>query len=185
MVQGIYIKIDNLAQLTKEMNAQPDVAVKALMAALKRTATRANKIVWEGVKPTYAVKQKDLTASRKTTRIRGAGRNVQAEIPYKGPVLSFGHFNFSPKEPKKGRRVNVTIMRGQRKAVPDAFVVSANGGVFVAKRKGKARLPIKGLRTLSVPQMILNQGVEPKISEELGDFLQKRLIHEWNYRIGK
>lgn len=185
MAQGISIKIDNLAQLTKEMNDQPDVAAKALKAALKRTATRANKAVWGKVKPVYAIKQRDLTSARGATKIRGSGRKVSAEIPYKGKVLSFGHFNFSPKAPGKKRRVQVTIKRGQRKPVAGAFVAEHNGGIFVAKRWAKSRLPIRGLRTLSVPQMILNEEVEPGISEDLGEFLQKRLLHEWNYRTSK
>jgi hypothetical protein len=48
----------------------------------------------------------------------------------------------------------------------------------IFKRVGKARLPIKILRTLSVPQMITNENVTDQIQQAAQGKLNERLEHE-------
>jgi hypothetical protein len=61
------------------------------------------------------------------------------------------------------------IRRGRKVTIPGSFVVTANRGTFVAQRVGKARLPIKSVQTIDVPQMFNTRRITQEVVRKIRD----------------
>lgn len=81
--------------------------------------------------------------------------------------------------PPKKYKVKATIVKGHRATMaPGTFIASGNGGSTLPfQRTGDGRMPIEGVRTLSVPQMISGDRAKPTIEQLLSDNLEKRFEH--------
>lgn len=82
--------------------------------------------------------------------------------------------------PPKPYAVKATIIKGQRSTLPaGTFVAEGKGGsVLPFQRTSDGRMPIEGVRTLSVPQMIEGRAhdtIEQTINEKLGARLEHHL----------
>lgn len=82
-------------------------------------------------------------------------------------------------KPPKKYTVKATIVKGRRASMaPGTFIASGNGGSTLPfQRTGGGRMPIEGVRTLSVPQMISGDRAKPTIEQLLSDNLEKRFEH--------
>jgi hypothetical protein len=63
------------------------------------------------------------------------------------------------------------IRRGRKVTIPGSFITTANRGTFVAQRVGKARLPIKAVQVIDVPQMFNTQRINREVVRKLQDKL--------------
>lgn len=81
--------------------------------------------------------------------------------------------------PPKKYTVKATIVKGHRASMaPGTFIASGNGGSTLPfQRTGDGRMPIEGVRTLSVPQMISGDRAKPTIERLLSENLEKRFEH--------
>lgn len=179
MAKQIGLKIDNLKEITQKMNQQPEIAAKSIQAALKRTETKANTMVSKSVREEYNIKAARIKRAKKAPRQRNRGPSgMTYDIVYRDTLMSLHHFK--PTQTKAG--VKVTVIKGQRKTAESAFLQTANKGRTVFKRASAERYPLKALKTLSVPQAISSERIEDAMMEDIGDFFQQRLLHEWNHR---
>lgn len=174
-------------QLTK---VDKNMVVPAAMAsAMNRGLTNARKNTSKFVREQYALKAKSINETLKLQRANK--RTVSASLESRGPVMSLSAFPVTPTKPDGGRRkvkVKVKAQGGKKeiKVKPGAFVGrSRNGQVQVFRRQGKSRLPIERLTTLSVPQMVSNEEVLPRIHDEALTMYEKRIHHEIDYRLSK
>lgn len=83
---------------------------------------------------------------------------------------------------KRRKKLTAKVLKGGRKVIhSQAFLVKTKGeggGQYLPfVRDGKKALPIKALKTVSVPQMIDHPRVRPLIEQDTNDLLMKRLAH--------
>lgn len=182
MAIKLKVKVENIAELKKEMAELPEMASKCVQAALKRTESKARTTVSKSVRTKYNFKAGRIKGAQKASKKRNRGPFGQSlDLIYKDRLPSL--ISFNARQFKYG--VKATVKKGNRASVRSAFIQAANGGTAVFKREGGERYPIKALRTVSVPQAITNEEIEALMLNEIGDTFQKRLLHEWNYRTGK
>lgn len=149
-----------------------DKVKQASIAAGKRAATAARTAGTKQVHALYTIKASDLKA-RTTIKTTPDG----AVLSFKGAPEAVSKY----KAVKRRAGVFVTVKRGSTKKVERGFTI---GSRFVA-RKGKARLPIKGLFGPSVPQLYGNPEVMDIMEERGNEVMAERLEHEIERRLGK
>lgn len=179
-----------LDRLMVELKGFEEEVGEATYHALRRTVDHVATQVTRVVPRSYAIKAKDVRATLR--KIKPSRTNLQAGVESKGRTLTLAHFPHSPMKPPARRRrrgydVRVSIKKGPRMVLsttPRAFVASTGAKSAdkvqhnVFRRVGKSRLPIVTIRTLSVPQMITNDGVASQIQEAAVSKLEERLEHE-------
>lgn len=146
--------------------------------ALNSTARKARNLLDEQAKKTYTIEKAGFA---KEMKLKSATKTrLAAVLSVRSPVTDLIHFKVSPK-PSVGSipdiiRVQVKQDGGFKDLEVDArkafYVKFRSGHIAIAQRKGKARLPIKTLYSLSIPKMIGSEKdvfgvVEPQIREIL------------------
>lgn len=191
----IYVDVKELHQLQVDMVTLGKETPKAISAAVNRAATAAKTQASKLIRERYVIKAKDV---KDTLSVKKATPSKpEAAIVSKGRLLTlYHHFRVTPKrhhDPgtgrmlKKRRKVSVTIIKGQKKSLPGAWIGfrRGSGTPQVWVREGRSRYPVKVLRSLSVPQMMSNEGVMEKIQEHAQKVLDDRIKHEMEFRINK
>lgn len=186
----VEIDAKQLQKVAVELSEIPKVAPKAMASALNRTIATVKTDMKREAVAAYEIKGADVM---KTLRVRKASpSNLRAEASSIGQPVALIHFKVKPRNPptkqtKKQLQVKIKKSAGFQtiKMKPSAFVQSVKGANNVFARTGKNRLPIKRLYSLSIPQMISNDGVIQKITEKANETLEKRVQHEIEYRLNK
>ncbi len=163
--------LDQFGQLTNEMKG------KALARAMKRTGERSRTIMTREVRKDYNVAARDIKA---TIRIRRntSGNTIGIILESKGRRLPFAYF--APKQNAIGTTVKI---KKARKMIPSAFLTTLQSKQAVAKREGKARLPIQQLYTISIPEMLSAKSVNEAVLKAIGEELSPRILAELNYQL--
>jgi hypothetical protein len=187
-------QLDRLSIQFKSLgNEMPAAAASALNRTLDFVVTRIGRIVPQE----YAIKTgevKETMSKRKASKT-----SLDASITSKGHTLSFAHFPHSPETPvialtlgasHEKARVKVKIKKSKGRVTSKTGFIAKTGAKSVDKipynvfhRLTKNRLPIAPIRTLSVPQMIGNEKMEPEIQEAAQKKLAERIEHEIDWRL--
>ena len=186
----VEIDAKQLQKVAVELSEIPKVAPKAMAAALNRTISTVKTDMKREAVAAYEIKGADVT---KTLRMRKASPSyLRAEVSSIGQPVALIHFKVKPKNPptrRTNKQLQVKIKKSDGyktiKRKPSAFVQNINGRNNVFAREGKNRLPISRLYSLSIPQMISNDGVLQKITDKANETLEKRVQHEIEYRLNK
>lgn len=184
------VDTEQLKRVAVELSEYPKVAPKAMAAALNRTITTVKTEMKREAVAAYEIKAGDVN---KTLSIKRASPSkLQAVASSVGRPIALIHFKVKPKKPPTKatrKRVMVKIKKSSGYSTintkPSAFVQNASGAINVFQRKGAARLPIKRLYSLAVPQMIGSKAVMDRIQVKANETLDKRVTHEIEYRLGK
>lgn len=185
------------ASLGEDLKNNARAVIKRTLSDVK---TRVPGWIAPEVMREYNIKKKDINAaiSNKDRMIskRSTGERVgTAFIKYEGRVLTPTHFQMKPRKRYKRNRPYVVTAQikkgGERKALGrDVFLASPGGLSDIQipfQRIGDKRLPVKVIKTLSVPQMITNEKVSKEIEKKLNREIGKRLsynidrVHERKY----
>lgn len=161
---------------------------KAMVSAINRTIQAVGTDMKRETVKNYEIKSGDV---QKTLKInRASASNMQANAQSTGKQLGLFHFKVMPRKrpTKRIKYVKVKIKKSDSykeiKTNPKAFIAEKNApNVF--KRKGKSRLPIERLTSLSIPQMISNPKTLEQIQKNAQETLEKRTAHEIEYRLSK
>lgn len=162
MTQGVF-KMDvrsNIRQTVIEMHADIAKADKATVMALNKTIVQLGTEAGREIRKVYNLKLKAIRKAMKLLKARNGSKYPRAELTFSGrpiPLIEFG-------ARQNATGVSVKILKqGGRKTVPHAFITeltrnNARGGGSagiqnVFRRVGRARLPIKNLRSVSIPVM--------------------------------
>jgi len=182
----ITIDTSQLEKLAKEFDGFDKEVAEAACHALNRTVDHVFTQIGRIVPKHYAIKKKDVTETLKKKKPNSS--NLEASVISTGRRLSFAHFPFTPKTPRRGKRtptVMVKIKQEKGKVRSRQGFVASTGAKSadkiqynVFKRLGKSRLPIAPIRTLSVPQMITNAKVAEEIQKSAQAMLEQRMQHE-------
>lgn len=124
--------------------------------AINRSLTGARKSITEQIKVDYNLK-KTTSRNKEVIKLQRASLSAPyGAVKFRGARIPLINFNVSPNTPPRKRRiVAAEVRRGQSTRFVHAFVrkmKSDHIGVFI--RKGRGRLPIRQLYSLSVPQMV-------------------------------
>lgn len=194
--------VKGLSDAMGEIAAMDKKADKALTSTVNEFGSRGkgwvNKAIAEHYRITSGTINKESFISKtKDGKVKVSGRLVDnVGLSYKSGLLSISAFGMKPKKPpaprssgtpggakkvrpRKPYQITAEIKRGSTATLPqDAFLASMQGGsVKPFQRKGKERLPIKVVKTLSVAQMISNKKVSESIKKKIGEEMPKRLEH--------
>lgn len=189
MANGINIDTDAIERLTIELRGFEKEVGIATYRALNRTLSQMVTQVGRIVPKAYAIKATEVKKSFEGGIKKPTYRNLEGSLTSKGHSLSIAHFPHSPVAPRKrSYKVKVTIKKGsgrkEVKTTPSPFVMSTGARSAdstqynIFKREGRQRTPVSVLRTLSIPQMIINLSVEEQIQEFAINKLNERLQHE-------
>ena len=153
---SIDLKLDGMREIEAALN--PQTHKKAMNRTLNDLGKKMQTATVKNVRSEYNVKSGEVKSHIKTRKSRYSKLKYSMEVS--GKVLNL--MNFSARQTRKGVTAKVK-KAGGRKVVRGAFI--GNKGRTVFKRVGKNRLPIKALKTLSVPQMFNEKRL--KEAEEL------------------
>lgn len=85
---------------------------------------------------------------------------------------------------KRRRTLKATVLKGQKKVIHTKAFLVHTGAVDESKtqyipfiRKGKKAMPLKVIKTVSVPQMVDNPNVRPLIEQDVDRLIRERLAH--------
>lgn len=187
----ILIDSKSIDKLAIELKGFEKEVSEATYHALGRTLDQVVTKVGQLVPKEYAIKAKEVKDVVKKGLKKPTKTDLSASITVKGHTLSFAHFPFTPKKPRKAKKsafekaVMVTIKRSKGQTLSRKGFVAKTGAKSQDKtqfnvfmRLGNARLPIAPIRTLSIPQMITNEGIAEKVMESASQNLNERLEHE-------
>ena len=182
----VEMELKGMDKVFKGLKKSEQITAKAVNATSRDFKSRAPSWISQEVNKQYTIKKKDVATSKKGTRVKGKVKVAgvvldNTEIQYIGTVLTPTHFKMTPRvRPKKSHYVvNVEIMRGKKKSLPSNVFLGGTGSDIQIpfRRETKRRLPIKALKTISVPQMITQQKVSKNIQKRITVELDKRLEH--------
>lgn len=155
----------------------PKVIQRSVNRATRVAARKATVQGSRALRKRFVVKAGDVSKSMQMKPVT-AGSAIEQHIVYRGSRLGLHRFGAKPKRVTlKGRksrrggrkRVGVTVRiraDSPRKLVKGGFMVASRGGKpLVYRRVGRSRLPVRVLKTISIPEMM---GLQP-----VGDVLLK------------
>lgn len=188
---SIFVYTKQINRLVIELKGFEKEVGEATRLAINRTIDHAITKAAQFVTKSYAVKSSEVKETFRGRIKKPSKTDLSASITSVGHTLSFAHFPFTPKSPKRGGKsvfqnaVMVTIKKSKGKVLSKVGFVATTGAKSedktqynVFKRLGKSRLPIAPIRTLSIPQMITNENVGNQIQEAAAQKFEERLEHE-------
>lgn len=185
----LFIDTKQIDRLTFELKEFPEEVAIATYHALRRTMDQVVTQTGRIVTKSYSIKARDVKDSFKGGIKKPTKSDLSASLTSRGHTLSLVHFSHTPKvQGNKKYKVKVTIKRDKgRQTVntnPLPFIASTGAKSSEKiqynffRREGSSRLPIKVIRTLSVPQMISNAKVADQIQKAAAEKLNERHEHE-------
>jgi hypothetical protein len=155
---------DNFADVKRHLDELQKV-VRSVNDTLAQGQTRmAREISSE-----FNIKSSDVKARMEIVKAnyRTGFFSIQGTLQVTGKRgRSLNLINFDARKSKDGVTVKIT-RRGGRKNIKGAFI--ANAGRTVFERVGKARLPIKAMQTIDVPQMFNTKRVNRVVVQLIQD----------------
>lgn len=158
----------------------------ALWQSMKKSLVAGRKVASVGVRRVYRVKAKDFKGQM-TLKVRSNSQEVVGSLSAKGKPLPVRLFHVNPNTDTTGNRrrpVRVAVKKDSPpKPLATGFVSSRKQGNVYVRQNGERRP--KAVYTVSVPQMIGNEGVSETILERIDEMFHKTLHHEIDYRLQK
>lgn len=188
MANSIFVDTKQIDRLCIELKGFEKEVGEATRLALNRTMDHAVTKAGQLVSKIYSIKSSEVKESFKGGIKKASISNLSASVTSIGHTLSLAHFPHNPNSPIKKGTIKVKIKKGEGyKAIntsPKPFNMTTGAmsddkvQFNVFKRVGKARFPVKVLRTLSIPQMITAENIAPQIQEAVSQKFNERLEHE-------
>ena len=188
------VKMPNFSKMVGSLKGLNKDVEKAISRTMSDCKTRAPAQVTKAVTAVYGIKSSEVSEAGKAAKggakrvgsIKVSGVTVDSvRLTYKGRRLTPVHFSMTPKqrpEGKKKYKVKAAIYKGKKKTLGTGVFLAPSGSEGTAqipfKRTTEKRYPIEAIRTVSIPQMITNEGVAEDIQARMDELLAKRLEHQ-------
>lgn len=182
--------IKNYKELMAKLEKLNGDATKAVQKAVRDAKTAVPGYVATEVMQNYNVKKKEVNERLKSKgkgSMKVAGIEVDnIELLYEGNLMtpSSNSLGMSPRtreqlDTKKKKTITVQIKKGSKKKLPDGVFLGENGSGqdLPFQREGGNRLPIRTIRTVSVPQMITSSKVNEAVADKISEKAKTRLDH--------
>jgi len=182
---GIRIDVrQDMKRMVAEFSTlRSDVKDKATYRALNRALDKLVTETGREVRKVYKVRLRTVRDALNTKR--ASVRNLQARLLVDGVRLPI--IEFSPRW-RRGMPVGASVqvmVSGGRKNIRGAFIAemkSGHRGVF--RRRGRSRLPIDEIRTISIPQAVINKMVSAALERAAVDTFNKNFAQQVRYLSG-
>lgn len=172
----IRVTIDD-AKVKKKLGDLKDKSPRVAAKALNKTAKDARKKLAERAREAYTVKTGGFNSSMKI-KAATAG-NLDAIIRSNGSPLLLTSFSYRA---RKGAAAAAQVVKGGGFKALDKSGIKAWKGMngLIWQRKGAARLPVKTLKSNSIPVMIGSEKhvygiVKPNIQSELNKNIEAEI----------
>ena len=198
MAGTMNVIIDGYEDVVNQISSMNRDSAKVINRTIGDFKSRGPGWVSQEVVKEYNIKKKDVNETKKGVKnagkVRVGGVSLDnLEIIYQGRVLTPTHFSMKPtSRPPNGRAYTVTAQikkSGGRKVLGGSVFLGKSGREGTTQipfqRVGAARLPIKSVKTLSVPQMITNEKVSENIHRRINEELGKILDHNLKRILGR
>lgn len=159
----------------------PKEAAKAAATSINRTLIFIRKEASVESRKRYLVKASAVKSSFGTKKATSG--SLSGETETKGSPISLTAFKVT--RPRRGPMKAKVLRQGSVKPVPGLFVNDESSYRGPMLRLGQRRYPLKSPAGPSVPQMVGNENVLPMIAKTTGDYLNRRLDHELDFRMTK
>lgn len=198
---SVSVRTDVKRAVVEIHKLRDDVSKKATFRALNRALNKVATETGREIRKVYNVRQRAImNALRKR---RAHTKSLYARLIVEGARLGLIEFaaravnpwNVKGRKRKPGGGVSVQIkVAGGRKVIQGAFITAATannargGGSAgmrqVWRRAGAARLPIRNLRSLSVPQAFANEAVLRALRTVASDTFNKNFAQQIRFLTG-
>lgn len=162
---GIRQVVDKLAAVREELSDQ------VLARTVNRTVEQGRTAMSREIRAEFNISAAKVGEKLHVTRAQRTGPAAFEAVLYSssaGGRRAINIIAFGARQTRRG--VTVRVLRtGGRELLPGAFI--ANEGRTVFRREGKARLPIKPVQVIDVPQMFNTRRVHRRVR----DFIEARL----------
>lgn len=156
----------SLRQVSQSIEAQ------ALRQAVRRAADKGRTFAGRQIRAEYAIKARDVAPAFSVRAGISVGGVPAATITAAGKrgrnVILFLR-QPSRSRVRRSSQIQFQIRRGRVVQIPGSFVVEHNRGRFVARRTGRARLPIESVHTIDVPGMFSARRVMDATIKQIRD----------------
>lgn len=177
----IIIETDDVQRAMRKFPAFPREAHAAMNSALNRSISRVVTNITKEVAVDYAVKRGQIKKTIGVKRSRISTLEAEAEVTDRR--IKMGSFQFKYEKNRYRSPVSVKIKNtnGFVKSTSRPALFQAKGQIY--HRTPNDKYPIGWAFTLSIPQMVANDDVYERISEDANQFLHERFEHELNFRL--
>ncbi|QNO17711.1 serine/arginine repetitive matrix protein 2 [Caproicibacterium amylolyticum] len=186
MGSTIKAQIKNFKEVQKNLKSIKAAGEKAVKRTVSDIRSRAPGWVSQEVAAVYGIKKGEVNPAGKGAKagsISVRGETIDnLQLVYSGRVLTPTHFGMTPRSrpasqpggrPRK-YTVKAAVFKGQKKTLGSNVFLGGSASIPF-KRVGNSRLPIKAVKTLSVPQMVGSDRVMPQVKKRLNEEIGKRL----------
>ena len=157
----------------------PKGAERAFSAAINRGLSHTKTQAFKQVKKVYAVKQSALNEATKTRAQKASTGNLAGYISFSGVKIPLYKFQVTPKEPGTKKKVRAGVMKGGGETFDSAFIAKMKSGhIGIFERITSKRFPIEEKMGLSAAQMVKNEVIMEKLTQEAQEKVDERLKHE-------
>lgn len=178
MTVQVTLNSDAIKTVKETFKGAPKEVAKAASAAVNRTALSLRKEASVTVRKHYVIAAG--TVKKTFTIKRANAKSISGAVISKGTVLDLSKFRL--RKPKRGP-VKVQVRKdGRLKPVHGLFI---HEGRKPMQRTSAAAYPLRVPQGPSVPQMFGNEETLKELAPIAEETLNKRFLHEINYRFGK
>ncbi len=181
------IQVNIIENVIKGLDQEKQNAEKVIKRTVGDVKSRGPGWVSMAVRKEYNISAGDVKSAchvESAGSITLGGTTVDdVALVYRGRVLTPTHFKMKPDtRPEGGKpyQVKAEIKKRQRKTLSSIAFLAHSGGAdsmqIPFQRRGKERIPIDAIKTISVPQMIQDGdgNTKPKIEEAINEGIKKR-----------
>lgn len=175
----IEIKLDQkqVTNILKALKQSPKEVHRAIAAAENRTITFLNKEIAKDVTRSYVIKSR--TVKQSLTSKKANSSSLTATVTSEGRSIYLGRFRTA--RYNRRRQLWAQVKKGSKRFVPGLFRSSPEK--LPMHRIGKNSRDVVKPFGPSIPQMIGNKDILPKIGRKAEEMLNKRVEHELNWRL--
>lgn len=183
-----------LKDIRRTLNAlDPAIVKKARRSANLKTTRKARTFISKGVRSKYAGNASRVKrgVSLKTVNQGQMTQNVLVYVGHRIGLINFvtkSRANAAANRTKSGkhRKLSVRIRKDSgRKTIYGFVAIGRSGNTHVFARTGAPRMPIRALKTISIPEMVNTAGIQDSVNEFVGKEYPVQFEHELEYFLSK
>lgn len=174
----IRVEVDaaSLSRVQKKLGTMKSKAPQVIAKGLNQTAKQARKRLAEKAQQAYTVKTGKFN---KNMKIKNAtAGNLEAEIRSQGKPMNITNFKYSA--PASGAKSQIVASGGLKQLIMGNIKAFKGKNGLIWQRRSAARMPVKPLKSNSIPIMIGSEKrvygiVKPHIESDLKKNIEKQI----------
>lgn len=177
----ITINSGQLQKLERALRNIKNGVPHALVPAINRALEHGRTVAKTQIRKSYTIKAKDIPIHLE----KASYQKLEGEMTIKDAMLPLDHFRYSGGTHGRPLHAEVRIGKGGNIATGFVQTMPSTGYRGPFMRRGRARLPISKIMTISAPIMATQPDVGPVIQREMEKTLALRIDHEMERVLAK